>query len=386
MRQDTKEADLLVVNAGNNMNYISLMADRESEYMIAGFNLTGLDAIGLGLWDLKLGPQRMQELAAGSVTDILCANLDGFVPFLRLTTEKYGLKVLVTAVIDPAAARRYKLDNLPFSDPVAAVNRITSRVKYDVGVLILHADQERQPELLKKFKGIDLYIDGETAKTHLEAKEYDGHKVFCNNLGGKYLSYVDLEVQNGRVSLSDQVLERVKAKTVAEDPAVAKLIDKYEVERQKFIEEEKQRRAQAQAQEAKKIMQAREIYVGSRWCGSCHGEIEQHWQPTRHARALESLKKKGREHDPDCLRCHVTGMNDSNNIGGFVSLEGSPQMVGVQCEACHSPGGRHAQMPAKHKMEKITAAKCLQCHTDETDPDFDFQRSWSVIKHPQPEK
>jgi hypothetical protein len=40
--------------------------------------------------------------------------------------------------------------------------------------------------------------------------------------------------------------------------------------------------------------------------------------------------------DADCLPCHSTGHGQP---GGFVSSRQTPHMGGVQCEACHGPGG-----------------------------------------------
>ncbi len=95
-------------------------------------------------------------------------------------------------------------------------------------------------------------------------------------------------------------------------------------------------------------------YVGPEKCRVCHPKQFKDWRETRMARSFEVLRpgaaveaKKIAKLDPDadythdslCLSCHTTGYGLQ---GGFVSIEATPQMAGVTCEACHGPGGGYA--------------------------------------------
>ena len=130
-------------------------------------------------------------------------------------------------------------------------------------------------------------------------------------------------------------------------------------------------------------------FVGAKKCRACHLKQFQTWEQTRMAQAFELLKagahadaktkmkvdpQKDYTHDEKCLPCHTTGYGKP---GGFVSVEKTPELVGVQCESCHGPGGEYLKegfMTLKNKEYKRadllkaglvvpTAETCTsQCH------------------------
>lgn len=145
-------------------------------------------------------------------------------------------------------------------------------------------------------------------------------------------------------------------------------------------------------------------FVGPKKCGECHEKEYSSWKTTRMANSFEVLRpgQKVKEKqmvslDPDtdytqvgeCLSCHTTGYK---LVGGFVSVEKTPDMVGVSCEACHGPGGSYidAVMDPKHPDFPTEQARtagltypptervCKVCHNSRspyvgTDYKFDFE-------------
>ena len=111
-------------------------------------------------------------------------------------------------------------------------------------------------------------------------------------------------------------------------------------------------------------------YVGNERCAPCHSDIHKSWKETRHARAIDGLKKTGQEGLAGCVKCHVTGYEKDN---GFLDYELTPEMAGVQCEACHSPGGKHISNPMGEKMTRPGEELCRECHTTKQDPGFDYK-------------
>jgi hypothetical protein len=102
-------------------------------------------------------------------------------------------------------------------------------------------------------------------------------------------------------------------------------------------------------------------YVGSESCESCHLYEYTQWSTQLHASAFATLEKVGSDYDPECVVCHVVGMDHE---GGFVTPEKTPHLKNVGCEVCHGPGSEHKGAGGHvHTTEPKTG--CIQCHTPE---------------------
>ncbi|MCL4459420.1 MAG: cytochrome c3 family protein [Chloroflexi bacterium] len=63
----------------------------------------------------------------------------------------------------------------------------------------------------------------------------------------------------------------------------------------------------------------------------------------------------------DCGRCHTTGYSSEGHQDGLPGIVGTWAFPGVQCEACHGPGGDHIAGKAKMVVDE-SAALCGKCH------------------------
>ena len=120
-------------------------------------------------------------------------------------------------------------------------------------------------------------------------------------------------------------------------------------------------------------------YAGSQNCKSCHGKIYERFAKTKHAMAYQSLVKEGHQADPDCVTCHVVGLNSPR---GFI-FEKTQSLAQVGCESCHGAGRDHARNPRLVHLPKVIEQKCLSCHTPSNSPNFAFKSYWEKIKHRQ---
>lgn len=125
-------------------------------------------------------------------------------------------------------------------------------------------------------------------------------------------------------------------------------------------------------------------FIGSDRCQYCHPTQYQHWRGTSHARAWERVAKNSA--NLDCARCHATG---SEYQGGFTSPEKTPDLLHVQCEACHGPAELHVQKREQSLDDDFTCCECdikkvcIACHTISRSPKFDMEQSFKRIRHPK---
>jgi hypothetical protein len=119
-------------------------------------------------------------------------------------------------------------------------------------------------------------------------------------------------------------------------------------------------------------------FAGSQSCRTCHVAAHATWERSAHAHAFQTLVDASHDRDPDCVGCHVIGLNVQ---GGFRSLADTPSLKDVGCESCHGGGQAHAADPAAHKMARTASAACTQCHVAEHSPNFRFADYWARIRH-----
>jgi len=107
-------------------------------------------------------------------------------------------------------------------------------------------------------------------------------------------------------------------------------------------------------------------YAGSESCKPCHEYEYEKWVSGAHARAYATLERVGSAFDPECVLCHVVGME---YVSGFVSAAKTGYLKNVGCESCHGPGSEHIRTLGKAKTTGQRLA-CADCHTPETSGDY----------------
>lgn len=128
------------------------------------------------------------------------------------------------------------------------------------------------------------------------------------------------------------------------------------------------------AEEPKPEAKSANAYVGDteKKCTMCHKAQVEAWKKWAMAKAWDKLSDADKKNDA-CVKCHVTGYGKE---GGWVSIEKTPNLVGVQCEACHGPATEHMKVPMADKekrkatMSKPTEETCKACHIKEGNPNF----------------
>jgi hypothetical protein len=107
-------------------------------------------------------------------------------------------------------------------------------------------------------------------------------------------------------------------------------------------------------------------YVGSQSCKACHNDAYEKWSNSLHAKAYSTLEQVGSQFDPECVICHVVGMEYES---GFISPQKTGDLEGVGCENCHGPGSEHILSAGTTKFTEPKST-CLDCHTPEQSGDY----------------
>jgi len=354
-------------------------AKDRARFILRTYAMMGYNVIVPGADDFVFGAYFLKQEMAKSPVDLVCANLSdaaGFLPFVRL--QRGSSRILVTGVIDPEfAAKRGNIGSPDaFSDPVAALRKVLETVSFDFSIVVVHAAKLRIEEIIAQIADrVDVVIAGSQPGGMDKPWPVSKALLVRNNVHGKVVCALDFPAR--KLQHRNLLKSSVEPNSEIAEMIKTQLNQEWVLRREQKVVEQARRR---------KAAPASNFYLGHDWCQRCHIKVHEVWQETPHARAIETLRSRRRETDPDCFPCHVSGMSKKNKGarpefgGGFVNLQLTPHLADVQCEACHGPGGFHSREPQKFKMVQGNESGCRGCHTVETDPDFIFRSPHPLAK------
>ncbi len=234
----------------------------------------------------------------------------------------------------------------------------------------LSAEQAREQF---KLEAVDLLVIGSGYEQIAEPYMLDGTLVLQPGSRGQRLGQLQLQInEQGELSgWQHQVIELSN-----QVPDATRLQGWYagynDDLRQAYEAEVKQLQAQESGESP---------YLGEQVCLACHQQQHQVWQNSQHAKAFEDLEQVGKAYDPHCVGCHTVGFKQP---GGFLSIELSSSLAGVQCENCHGQGREHVQSGGQQQTPNHGLPKeavCGQCHVPQHSPRFSVDGYWPKILH-----
>ncbi len=364
---------VLVVDAGN------LMPDHTSavkvEYLARALERASYDAIGLGESEFLLGIDRLYELRREYGLPFVCSNVrtDAGEPVVppRLVREVAGLRVGIVAVIPDRTwgfPRREWREGLTVEPPADAARReIQALADCDLVVALAHLGLDEAEALAREVPGIDVLVAGRTFDLLRTPRRVDGTLLVAPGPAGRTLGCVTLarEPADGTVRLEHDL-------TVlsAQVPDAQWVMDLY----WKYVKAA----GDAPPPDWDQVP-VPPRYETAEACKECHEAAYTQWQTTAHARAFESVRKAGRHRDPECLLCHTMGLGRE---GGFVSMEKTPGLGRVTCQACHVVTSEHKEKGVTPQPRmSISSRLCMSCHGPVQSPDFDYYQYKPKIVH-----
>ncbi|MHB0955266.1 MAG: multiheme c-type cytochrome [Pirellulaceae bacterium] len=409
---------VLPIDAGNQIRRFGRQSEIKFQITIEGLNTMGYRAIAFGPDDLRLPAVELVGVilsSGGTPNKFVCANATVFddksftSPYLVL--EAAGKKIGITSVLGERNQNLINNHEIAFrtaEDGLAEVWPPLQQAKCDLYVLIAHASMEESVALAQKFPQFPLVITtGGAGEPTLEPEKIAGTRSTMIQVGTKGMFA-------GVVGLFDDPAQPQRYQRIPLDARfpdgteMLQLLAAYQDQLKEAGFEGLGIRAQPHPNGGE--------FIGSASCAECHQNAWDVWKdgrdghPSKHSHAYATLQQPPkranvpRNHDPECLSCHVVGWNPQKYFpyeSGFMSMETTPELINVGCENCHGPGAAHAN--AENGVTELTDAeieklrqeqvltlenaeqKCLQCHDLDNSPAFQeegaFQRYWEKIKH-----
>jgi hypothetical protein len=408
----SKPAPLVVCSAGDFYGTADVFNEPQSHFVAKEMGELGYDAIGVGEMDLNFGLATLVKDARDHTLPIICANLiakgdslrvrpggpadtaadrlgSAFPPYCVVTRGK--LRVGFLAVISPGTKAVLgagpqsereapeTIESLTYriTDPAQAVRAVAAelRTSCDVMVLLAHMGEEEASALVESVPGFDLVVLGHDPQGKPIGKpvEAGGARIVRASSQGQYVGEMELTLSGGRIEEARNRLHHLSAE-YPDDPEMAAKLDRFDDEN-RLIQKKLYAQQQLAAADGGPLTNR---YLGVGTCQSCHLEAFEVYRETAHAHAFQTLSAQFVHRDSNCVGCHVTGYGDVGGFSGLRSRGAMVDLVDVQCEACHGPGSEHTRDGSYRERARES---CVGCHTENDDPDFDFDEDWPKIAH-----
>jgi len=188
--------------------------------------------------------------------------------------------------------------------------------------------------------------------------------------GGSVVA-VDLAARDGRLVPLDVRRTAVSDKA-PRHPVVQRVADRYYREQQGALQAADDAPDPAAALEERGVALAVD-------CRPCHQSAYEVWQASRHARAFETLRSRGRL-VAECVACHSQAYRDTGQLAAPAAPTGEQSLT---CMACHGAATTHAMTGDPQFITRpASEAACTPCHRAPhiTGP-FDWEAGRERIRH-----
>ncbi|OMH31805.1 multiheme c-type cytochrome [Motiliproteus sp. MSK22-1] len=370
VRENTPDTMVLISSGG--LFSKELAGDKiKNNYILTGLAQLNYDAIGVQWADLTLGVDFLNQVDLPFTASNWSSD-----QLPRSQTIKRGQNTLFfTQWLNPEESPYKSMPGLsPISTDIKALEAELAKAN-KAGQLTILATTLPLEEIKQQLNlnVVDILLIKSAYEQFGVPQFTDGTLILQPGSRGQRLGQLALNI-NAQGDLSDwshQVIEL--SATVPDAPRLLSWYDDYNEALKVAFEEEMKLQQE--------LSKGETPYVGEQVCATCHQSSHDRWQDSEHAKAFEDLEEVGKAYDPHCVSCHVVGYKKP---GGFLSIELSSQLAGVQCENCHGQGQEHVKSAGQTLTPNHGLAKeqiCTQCHVPEHSPKFDVTNYWPKILH-----
>lgn len=385
-----RDGNWIILSLGDLPGKVGRQDEIKMETTLKALDQMGYTAHNIGEKDIRMGIDLLGYLSQISNVDFISSNVNFNTQVLEvkpyvikeIKIKETTLKVGILSILSPKLID-HAYQEIEVVDPIESLKPLLSNLskKTDILILLSHAEIEDSIKIAETYPEFDLIISGHGIdEPGLHLTKVKNTYVIPVGEKGKFLGTITIPPKYSRTDVnkpSNSYLPSIEIISIGErfeaSHEMEILLKTYQ---QRLRDEELLKRV------FKTDNPSDLTYIGNDDCAVCHNKIFKHWENTSHASAYETLVKAEHEYDPECIECHVVGLN---YFTGFETIDSTPKLKGVGCESCHGPGSNHKETQSKD-YGKADVEICEICHEDEHSPNFQFKEYWQKIMHPLEEK
>jgi hypothetical protein len=376
MLKDEKDVHLLKVDAGCMIKGQSAYDLLKLQFISQGTTMMSYDVVNLGGAEAHLSAKELKKVVEKTKLPLISTNIrptgdSAWLPEMKIIV-KDKIKIGFLGISQANAKVGEGLKILRADDVLRAkVQELSGQV--DLLVLLAYVNQEEMRRLAQQFPEFDAILGGQTFQP-LPATKEGGVVLAASTNKGKFMATARFTF-DGSWSQVDHKEDIIRLdESLADESKQFDLLKIYQdTLRANPIRPEN-------SGEVARLLQGLPDdykYAEPSTCITCHASAAAVYKKMKHAHAFESIKAKGFDADPYCLRCHSTGYGGPN---GYTIEKETPQFKNVTCQSCHGPSLAHSKNPQKRTAVRAKVA-CATCHDKENSPEFNFDIYWERIKH-----
>lgn len=339
-----------------------------AEYIARAWGLAGYDAVNLGENEFNFGSAFiMDALKRGGIPAVGGDADAGALPYRII--DRGGLRIAAVGFRDGGLKRAdgEAPPAPPLEETVAA-----ARAEADMVVCLAHVPDAAAARAFAAAcpAGIDVVVAGHRGDLIPGAEKIKGRWLVYVRPWNRYVGVLEMKTdRDGKFNKCKSTLIPL-TREMAEDETARALVAEYREALRELV------RSKGLLAKPTVTPPGGGAYAGAAACATCHEMETASWRASGHARAYESLVADGRDFDPACVKCHVTGYGFR---GGFESMTATPDRAAVGCEECHGAAGDHLETGAA--LSTVTESTCRRCHQAERDPNFDYASDRALVAH-----